>query len=101
MLGLRTSRFAADEAAAIRRSQAVIEFDLDGNILTANENFLRVVGYGIDEIKGRHHAIFVEPGYGGTEAYRAFWARLRQGEAIDAQFLRLGKGGRQVWLQAT
>lgn len=105
MLGLRTSRFGAslgaDEAAAIRRSQAVIEFDLDGNILTANENFLRVVGYGLDEIKGRHHAIFVEPGYGGTEAYRAFWARLRQGEAIDAQFLRLGKGGRQVWLQAT
>ncbi|MDU0340447.1 methyl-accepting chemotaxis protein [Bosea rubneri] len=102
---MRTSRFGAslgaDEAAAIRRSQAVIEFDLDGSILTANENFLRVVGYGLDEIKGRHHAIFVEPGYGGTEAYRAFWARLRQGEAIDAQFLRLGKGGRQVWLQAT
>lgn len=105
MLGLRTSRFGpsfgADEAAAIRRSQAVIEFDLDGNILTANENFLRVVGYGLEEIKGRHHALFVEPGYGGSEAYRAFWAKLRQGEAIDAQFLRLGKGGRQVWLQAT
>lgn len=91
---------SAGEAAAIRRSQAVIEFDLNGQILEANANFLDVVGYSRDEIVGQHHGMFVELAYRASAEYQSFWPRLKRGEGIEAQFLRIAKGGRQVWLQA-
>lgn len=91
---------SAGEAAAIRRSQAVIEFDPNGRILEANANFLDVVGYSREEIVGQHHGMFVEPAYRASADYQSFWAQLKRGEPLEAQFLRLAKGGRQVWLQA-
>jgi methyl-accepting chemotaxis protein len=89
------------QLAAISRSQAVIEFDLKGNILTANENFLATVGYTLDEIKGRHHGMFVEPVYRESAEYRAFWDRLGSGHFDSGRYLRQGKGGRAIWIQAT
>ena len=86
---------------AINRSQAVIEFSLDGTIITANENFLAVVGYSLAEIKGKHHSMFVEPGYRASADYARFWDSLRQGKHQAAQFRRIGKGGREIWLQAS
>lgn len=91
----------AGEAAAIRRSQAVIEFTMDGTILDANENFLAAVGYTRGEVVGRHHHIFIDENERATKAYADFWARLNRGEAVEAQFLRIAKGGRRIWLQAT
>ncbi|WP_374382459.1 PAS domain S-box protein [Dongia sp.] len=86
---------------AISRSQAVIEFDMDGRILTANENFLNVMGYRLDEIVGQHHSMFVDSKYRGSPEYRDFWARLRAGEYEAARFQRVAKGGRTVWIEAT
>jgi methyl-accepting chemotaxis protein len=86
---------------ALNRSQAVISFDLDGKVLTANENFLHVMGYDLNEVRGRHHSMFVEPGYRDSAAYRDFWASLRRGEHQAAQFKRIGKGGREIWLEAS
>ncbi|MBS3022433.1 PAS domain S-box protein, partial [Acidiphilium multivorum] len=86
---------------AIERSQAVIKFALDGTILEANDNFLRVMGYARDEIVGRKHSMFATPAYAASREYQAFWERLRQGEFIAGDFERVGKGGRHVWLQAT
>ncbi|MEI4487395.1 PAS domain S-box protein [Frigidibacter sp. MR17.14] len=87
--------------AAIDRAQSVIWFDLDGTIVTANENFLRVTGYELPEIRGRHHRMFVEEAHGRSAAYRAFWEALGRGEAQKGAFMRLGKGGRPVWLEAS
>ena len=86
---------------AISRAQAVIEFRLDGTILTANDNFLNALGYRLDEIQGKHHSMFVEEGYSRTAEYREFWAKLNRGEFHFDEYLRLGKGGREVWIQAT
>lgn len=86
---------------AISRSQAVIEFTPAGEILTANENFLKAIGYTLGEIKGQHHRMFVEPAYAQSSEYAAFWARLNAGEYIAAEFMRVGKGGREVWIQAS
>ncbi len=86
---------------AIGRAQAVIEFALDGTILTANENFLAATGYALDEIRGRHHRLFCAPDYVGSADYRDFWARLGRGEFASGEYRRLGKDGREVWLQAT
>jgi methyl-accepting chemotaxis protein len=91
----------AGQLAAIGKSQAVITFDLDGTILSANENFLNAMGYEAAEVIGRHHAMFVEPGFELSSDYRAFWDRLRRGEFIAAEFRRIGKGGREVWIQAS
>jgi len=91
----------AGQVAAIGRSQAVIEFDLDGMILTANANFLNAMGYALEEIRGRHHSLFVEPTERESAEYRAFWERLRRGEYLAAEYRRLGKGGREVWIQAS
>ncbi|CAN5228994.1 methyl-accepting chemotaxis protein [soil metagenome] len=88
------------ESNAIRRSQAVIEFSMDGKVLDANENFLKAVGYSLDEVVGQHHRIFVEEAERASKDYTNFWARLNKGEAIEAQFLRIAKGGKRVWLQA-
>ena len=87
--------------AAIDKSQAVIEFDLQGNILTANENFLALLGYRLEEIKGQSHSMFAEPNYRLSDAYRLFWEKLRRGEYDTGQYKRIGKGGREVWIQAS
>ncbi|RVU12528.1 methyl-accepting chemotaxis protein [Methylobacterium oryzihabitans] len=86
---------------AINRSQAVIHFDLTGKILGANANFLTALGYRADEIEGRHHSLFVEPDQHGSPAYRAFWDGLNRGEFQSGEFKRIGKDGREVWIQAT
>ncbi|WP_162559771.1 PAS domain-containing methyl-accepting chemotaxis protein [Methylobacterium radiodurans] len=85
---------------AIDKTQAVIQFDLDGRILDANANFLDAVGYRIEELRGQHHRIFMAPGTTGPD-YEAFWARLNRGEPLAGMFMRHGKGGREVWLQAS
>lgn len=89
------------KVAAIDRSQAVIEFDLDGNVLTANENFLRTMGYSLREIQAQHHSTFCTEEYVRSEDYRDFWLRLGKGEFIGGRFERVGKYGRQVFIQAT
>ncbi|MGV3515551.1 MAG: methyl-accepting chemotaxis protein [Luteitalea sp.] len=89
------------QLAALDRSQAVIEFDLDGTIITANDNFLGALGYRLDEVKGQHHRMFVEPGYAASREYQQFWADLRAGRYQAAEYKRLGKGGKEVWIQAS
>jgi len=89
------------QLAAIHKSQAVIEFTLDGTILKANSNFLATLGYTLEEVKGRHHAMFVEPGYRDSAEYKAFWAKLGRGEYDAAQYKRIAKDGREVWIQAS
>lgn len=84
---------------AIGRSQAVVEFQLDGRIVNANENFLKVVGYRLDEIRGQHHSMLVEPGERNSDAYRQLWKKLADGEYVSGQFRRVAKGGRDVWIQ--
>ncbi|MFB2553825.1 methyl-accepting chemotaxis protein [Ensifer soli] len=95
---------AAEDAGkmeALSRSQAVIEFTTSGTILTANENFCATVGYRLDEIVGQHHRLFCDPAYAASDAYRSFWERLARGEFIANEFLRFGKNGKEVWIQAT
>ncbi|HEY8380940.1 MAG TPA: PAS domain-containing methyl-accepting chemotaxis protein [Microvirga sp.] len=89
------------QVEAIRKAQAVIAFDLDGTILEANENFLNALGYALPEIQGRHHSLFVEPALRDSPDYVAFWRRLRNGEFQTGQYKRLGKGGREIWIEAT
>lgn len=86
---------------ALDRSQAVISFALDGTILEANDNFLNAMGYTLAEVKGQHHRMFAEPAYAQSPAYREFWAALNRGEFQAGEFLRLGKGGKEVWIQAS
>ena len=89
------------QLAAISKSQAVIEFKMDGTILTANDNFLTTLGYSLDEIKGKHHSIFVDEGYRQSADYKEFWAKLNRGEYQAAEYKRIGKGGKEVWIQAS
>ncbi|NBW13807.1 MAG: methyl-accepting chemotaxis protein [Caulobacteraceae bacterium] len=89
------------KVAAIERSQAVIEFELDGRITTANENFLTALGYSLSEIQGQHHSMFVDPAERSGPEYQAFWSRLGRGEFDAGQYKRLGKGGREIWIQAS
>ena len=96
---LRAANYAG-QVEAIGKSQAVIEFNMDGTIITANENFLGAVGYRLDEIKGKHHQMFVPPSEQG-EAYREFWASLNRGEFQAAEYKRVGKGGKEIWIQAS
>jgi len=100
----RHSEFDTETEAlieAIHRSQAVIEFEPDGTILTANDNFLAVMGCDLADIEGEHHRIFVEDDYARSEEYRAFWEKLRRGEYHEGRLKRLARDGREVWLQAT
>lgn len=92
---------AAAQAAAIGRSQAVIEFNMDGSIITANQNFLNALGYSLAEIQGKHHSMFVEPAMRDSAVYREFWAALNRGEYQAAEYKRIAKGGREVWIQAS
>jgi methyl-accepting chemotaxis protein len=94
-------RSLTSKLAALDRSQAVIEFDLDGKILTANKNFCDALGYSIEEIRGKPHAQLVDPAYRDSAAYQQFWAALRSGTFQAGEFKRIGKDGREVWLQAT
>jgi methyl-accepting chemotaxis protein len=89
------------QVAAIRKSHAVIEFGMDGTIIDANENFLRALGYSLDEVKGKHHSMFVEAPYRHSADYKEFWAQLNRGEYQAGEFMRLGKGGAEVWIQAS
>ncbi len=86
---------------AIGKSQAVIEFGLDGKVLTANQNFLDAMGYSLSEVQGRPHSMFVEPTHRDSAEYRAFWQRLNQGEYQSGQFKRVGKSGKEVWIEAS
>jgi methyl-accepting chemotaxis protein len=86
---------------ALDRAMAVIEFDLKGQILDANENFLNVMGYSLAELKGKHHRMFCEPELINSNEYTDFWRRLNNGEFFTGQFKRLGKHGRVVWLEAS
>jgi methyl-accepting chemotaxis protein len=111
---IRVIKFATDVTAAklqnaefqgmvqaIERAQAVIEFELDGTVIRANENFLRVFGYRLDEIVGKHHRIFCDPGYSESSAYTEFWQKLGRGEYHADEFKRIAKNGSEIWLQAS
>ncbi|SMF79289.1 methyl-accepting chemotaxis sensory transducer with Pas/Pac sensor [Azospirillum oryzae] len=89
----------AGQMAAISRSQAVIEFTTEGIITKANDNFLKVMGYRLDEVVGKHHNIFVEPAYRDSADYARFWETLRRGEFQAAQYKRIGKSGNPVWIE--
>jgi len=89
------------QIAAIGKSQAVIEFKMDGTIITANDNFLKTLGYALDEIQGKHHRMFCEQAYTQSGEYQAFWASLNRGEYQAAEYKRIGKGGKEIWIQAS
>ncbi len=89
------------QIASIGKSQAVIEFNLDGTIITANQNFQSALGYSLAEIAGQHHGMFVEPGHRASLEYRMFWEKLGRGEYDAGQYKRIGKGGREIWIQAS
>jgi methyl-accepting chemotaxis protein len=91
----------AGQIAAISKSQAVIEFRMDGTVITANENFLKTLGYALDEIKGKHHSMFVDEDYRRSAEYKEFWAKLNRGEYLADEYKRIGKGGKEVWIQGS
>lgn len=105
MFSFNKSNLAAEElqskVAAISRSQGVIEFNLDGTVITANPNFLAVVGYTLSEVVGKHHSMFVDPSYARSAEYRQFWDRLNRGEFVADKFRRIAKGGKEAWIQAS
>jgi methyl-accepting chemotaxis protein len=86
---------------ALHQSQAVIEFNLDGTIITANDNFLNTLGYSLKEIEGKHHSLFVEEKYRHSTEYKQFWLDLSQGKFQQAEYRRFGKNGKEVWIQAS
>ncbi|MGE3617825.1 MAG: methyl-accepting chemotaxis protein [Gemmatimonadales bacterium] len=86
---------------AVSRNQAVIEFELDGTIVRANENFCTVMGYQESELVGKHHSMFADPSYAGSAEYRQFWKDLGAGKASVGEFKRFGKGGKEVWISAS
>jgi len=87
--------------SAIDKSQGTIEFNMDGTIITSNDNFLNVLGYALEEVKGKHHRIFCEESYANSSEYRSFWEMLNRGEFHSGEYKRFGKNGREVYLQAT
>ena len=87
--------------AGIDKSYSCIEFTLDGTIITANENFLKATGYRLDEMKGKHHRMFVDPAYAAGGEYQAFWAKLNRGDYDAGVYRRIGKGGKEIWMQAS
>ena len=86
---------------AIGRSQALIEFNLDGTIIDANANLLNTMGYSLEEIRGEHHRKFMDPIEAESPDYAAFWRELNAGRFLARKFRRIAKGGREVWLQAS
>ena len=103
--GIEKERAAAAEndsmVAALDKAMAQVEFELDGTIRTANNNFLQLMGYSLEEVKGRHHSMFIDSSEAATPAYKQLWEKLRSGQHDADQYRRVGKGGRQVWLQAS
>jgi len=97
---LQKLEFAA-QAEAISRAQAVIEFNMDGTIVTANQNFLNALGYALPEIRGKHHSMFVDPAMRDSAEYREFWANLNRGQFDAGEYKRIGKGGKEVWILAS
>jgi methyl-accepting chemotaxis protein len=97
---LRNADFEG-QLAAISKAQAIIEFDLDGTVRTANDNFLRTLGYSLEEVRGRHHSMFVDAEERAGVAYFAFWEKLGRGEFDAGQYKRIGKGDRAIWIQAS
>ncbi|MFT7620315.1 MAG: methyl-accepting chemotaxis protein, partial [Planctomycetota bacterium] len=95
------ARENAEKIRLLSEVQAVIEFSMDGTIITANENFLQTLGYDLAEVQGQHHSMFVEGAYGHSSDYKEFWAKLNRGEHQSAEYKRVGKGGREVWIQAS
>jgi len=91
----------AGQVAAIRKSEAVVEYSMEGRVLDANENALRILACTLDEIKGRHHSMFVDESYRQSSEYREFWAALNRGECQTAETRRLGKNGKEFWIEAT
>lgn len=89
------------QIAAIEKAQAVIEFKMDGTIVTANANFLAAVGYTLEEIKGKHHSMFVTDKDRSGQSYGAFWDKLNRGERHDGDYQRIGKGGKSIWIRAS
>src|SRR6185295_14699562 len=89
------------QIAAIDKSQAVIEFNMDGTIRSANPNFLEAMGYTLSEVQGKHHGMFVEPAERNAPAYREFWDKLNRGQYQAAEYKRIAKGGRAIWIQAS
>jgi methyl-accepting chemotaxis protein len=89
------------QVEALHKVQAVIEFELDGTIITANENFLVTLGYSLNEIKGQHHSLFVDPAYKASTEYKQFWRDLADGKFQSAQYKRIAKGGKEIWIQAS
>lgn len=96
----RTAEFEG-KIAAISKAQAVIEFNLDGSIITANENFLKTVGYELKEIQGQFHRMFCDEATGNSEAYRQFWAKLNRGEYQSGEFKRVTRSGREIWINGS
>ncbi|WP_373997979.1 methyl-accepting chemotaxis protein [Bdellovibrio bacteriovorus] len=90
-----------EELKALHRVQAVIEFDLDGTILNANDNFLGAVGYSLSDIQNNHHSMFCDPEYAKTPEYKAFWQTLAKGQFVAGEFKRFGKGGKEIWINAS
>ncbi|ANF87899.1 pili assembly chaperone [Pseudomonas antarctica] len=97
---LQTESEANAKLGAIDRAMAVIEFNLDGTIITANGNFLQRMGYTLSQIQGQHHRVFCKPELANSSAYSEFWKRLNQGELFSGQFERIDKNGQTVWLEA-
>lgn len=97
---LKSANFSG-QIDAIDKAQAVIEFNMDGTILDANDNFLNAMGYSLSEIKNQHHSIFVEPSYKASSEYHEFWRKLNRGEYDANEYKRIGKGGKEVWIQAS
>jgi methyl-accepting chemotaxis protein len=89
------------QVVAIGKSQAVIEFNLDGTVIVANDNFLGALGYRLEDIQGKHHSMFVEESYARSIAYKEFWSKLNRGDYVAGEFKRIGKGGKEVWIQAS
>ena len=94
-------RVGQEKLKALGKTQATIEFDMDGIILAANENFLVTLGYSLEEIIGRHHSLFVTSDYKESVDYKQFWEKLNRGEYESAEYKRIGKGGKEVWIQAS
>ena len=86
---------------ALDKSQGTIEFNMDGTIITANDNFLNALGYSLEEVKGKHHRIFCEESYINSQEYKAFWEKLNRGKFDSGEYKRIGKNGREVYIQAT
>ncbi|MEK6675308.1 MAG: PAS domain-containing protein, partial [Planctomycetota bacterium] len=89
------------QLTAIRNNQAVIEFQMDGTVLAANDHFCNALGYRLEEIKGQHHRIFCDSTYTGSSEYKEFWAKLNRGEYVAGEFKRIRKDGKDIWIQAS